>query len=1735
MTGHGPAPPRGRARQNQDGLRPERQQWRRRPPSRARNSAARLNRRRYSAARRNVLSLLNCPIHPHQKNQKTNKKQSQINQTPDDRPRRRTFNVASLNVTRAFHSKAAEVAERAAEDDIDVVAIQEPGTTLANDAELEDIGYFICKPSKLTGQVALLVSTGLRPFVTQQLASADGRACGIVLRLPQTGRVPSPVAHASVLVASVYMPTGLDRAGEEAKNTRSAAKLAVCLQRWTRRCQKAIILGDFNATYRPSDRELATAEEGAAALRPLPHGKVAAPPERAESHQQDGKSQSEPDRTGVLPTAPGSAVLKTLLASGLSDAYAEIEASAADECKNDGRLGHMTSYTKRPDGRWAASRLDLALLRNIRRDEIRSVRVSNPPIKSTHRLLVLELAGTGLAAADCTEADHMPRWRPKALRWRAASDESKQAAASAVETALAAPAAAECLQRLVTREQQDSAWRLVNTTAYEQLRATLGLTSGRPFQNRRSVCLNRVRHRLAGVRRTSEALKATNTYANRQRWMRAMRRGFSTLQAEGIAPDLRLAALLRTQLDPASEALDDLIKATSTKIRSIRGELMTERTKMKMARQDSLDVKDPATMRRLLHGDPEAAKVSSLLVQTREGQERLITSPLELADTLRVVFQTKFAQGPAARPRRPVSAELATELERLYEPRTDVNPTALRSLLAPISIDELRQWLSQQDGEAAAPGPDGVPGQCWRWLLLHSDAVAGVVCTLFTASISAGIFPGIGRHATILPLLKKKRAPPAPTNLRPIALQVALVKILALVQAKRLAALLTKLGILQPAQQGFLPGTSTHAASNVLLDAIEQANEAREALLLAFYDIKGAFDNVKREHLRQAMRRLQLPPTFINWVLDSMTGLTAVIRTPHGLSAPFDIEKGIRQGDPLSPVLFAVFMDPMLALLQAHATDAGVGVSIRGPQRPAREEKQPTGLRSSARRAHAQPAQAGQPEDEAKQAQIGLVMVARGFADDVAVGAPTVQGLRAQHERVVGWCTWIDFELNAKKSQILCINHSDDVKLTVEDSSIQGGAKEINYLGVPIRVDGAGESALKRATSLIGRYSGAAVANKLRPDQAISLFQTWLSPALEHVLPYARPSLDDAEKWDAMIGRCVATTSGLHRQPLASAVASFAGLTLPSQQHSAAVVSEAFIRLNSNTEDGQCARARYLTADIEKKTLAAVPDAAPPETAIWPRQPPKHAQQARLLYATQLATCLGISLSRTGPRPPMASGHAVSSTLANEPLELGQSAKSQTGRLRPLRMHVDGSSGVTSLCVSDDELGHPTISESHNRAAQRKNRELVLKARAERSKKSIGAFAVIAEDDILLNGFHTVPNEREMTAGDPDRFTSFSGIVLNCVSSHYAELAAILHAVLNCPTNRALTILSDSESARLAVATFADNSQRRQCRAQGRPLLRLITAAIEARRTAGSSTTIAHVQAHQDANTIESAANRLADRLAKDARERQIANRPPGHRVSHAQLEFGELWLSARTSDSGLLILRDIREEALLTSKTFARAAWRASASQGALARVSTAGCSQLWLEITGWRGMPRKAHAIRFLVAVLTNTVQYLRRPAADDRASLPDLRSLLLEGANTEHIPGLACVASIIEQAELRLPLDSPLELVAESLTQHTYSPVRIMATLAGAFDSLHFIAALRDRQRPTPPGQTDKREKDEADRALVARIRRTLFLRALELFDRQLAAAKNPPPRAADEASAVSAHVLHRNIIAGEARAS
>ncbi|GFS08727.1 endonuclease-reverse transcriptase [Elysia marginata] len=110
-------------------------------------------------------------------------------------------------------------------------------------------------------------------------------------------------------------------------------------------------------------------------------------------------------------------------------------------------------------------------------------------------------------------------------------------------------------------------------------------------------------------------------------------------------------------------------------------------------------------------------------------------------------------------------------------------------------------------------------------------------------------------------------------------------------------------------QAGFRKAFSTTDHMHTLSQIIEKSNECNLQICLGFIDYEKAFDSVEHFAIFDALRKININENYIQILGNIYKNATARIHIDNLRSEPFPINRGVRQGDPISPKLFTAAIE----------------------------------------------------------------------------------------------------------------------------------------------------------------------------------------------------------------------------------------------------------------------------------------------------------------------------------------------------------------------------------------------------------------------------------------------------------------------------------------------------------------------------------------------------------------------------------------------------------------------------------------------------------------------------------------------------------------------------------------------------------------------------------------------------------------------------------------------------------
>ena len=91
-------------------------------------------------------------------------------------------------------------------------------------------------------------------------------------------------------------------------------------------------------------------------------------------------------------------------------------------------------------------------------------------------------------------------------------------------------------------------------------------------------------------------------------------------------------------------------------------------------------------------------------------------------------------------------------------------------------------------------------------------------------------------------------------------------------------------------------------------------------------DFKKAFDSVSRDFLFRALFAFHFGPSFIQWISTFYNNISSCVLNNGFSTAPFEVQRGVRQGDPLSSYLFIIFSEMLTVSIRSNKNIQGIMV-----------------------------------------------------------------------------------------------------------------------------------------------------------------------------------------------------------------------------------------------------------------------------------------------------------------------------------------------------------------------------------------------------------------------------------------------------------------------------------------------------------------------------------------------------------------------------------------------------------------------------------------------------------------------------------------------------------------------------------------------------------------------------------------------------------------------------------------
>ena len=252
-------------------------------------------------------------------------------------------------------------------------------------------------------------------------------------------------------------------------------------------------------------------------------------------------------------------------------------------------------------------------------------------------------------------------------------------------------------------------------------------------------------------------------------------------------------------------------------------------------------------------------------------------------------------------------------------------------LLQPFHASEVQIALKQMEANTA-PSSDGLPPIFYKqfWAKIGDEVSSAVLAVL-----NSGIIPPNLNH-TFITLIPKIQSPRRVTDFRPISLSNVLYKLIAKVLANRLKKFLPEL--ISETQSAFMSGrliTDNILIAHETLHYLKTKRTGKMGLMAVKLDMSKAYDRVEWVFLEKIMDKMGFSQRWIALIsicIRSVSYSILLNGQPHSFIVP---ERGLHQGDPLSPYLFLLVTERLHGLLknaEAEGSIRGVSLCQSGPR-----------------------------------------------------------------------------------------------------------------------------------------------------------------------------------------------------------------------------------------------------------------------------------------------------------------------------------------------------------------------------------------------------------------------------------------------------------------------------------------------------------------------------------------------------------------------------------------------------------------------------------------------------------------------------------------------------------------------------------------------------------------------------------------------------------------------------------
>ena len=268
----------------------------------------------------------------------------------------------------------------------------------------------------------------------------------------------------------------------------------------------------------------------------------------------------------------------------------------------------------------------------------------------------------------------------------------------------------------------------------------------------------------------------------------------------------------------------------------------------------------------------------------------------------------------------PEFQQVTTEI--LENIKKKASPEEQDNLKIAITEEDVQNSIeSQPNGKAA--GLDGLPVELWK--VLNNQAkgkkentsnktnIVKILTSVYNDIEIYGVSPLTNfAEGWLCPLYKKGDVREI-ANYRPITILNTDYKIFTKIMTNKLAPIANNL--IHKNQAAFLPNRNIAEQIKTAKLLINYAEINEEDGAIIALDQEKAYDKISHKYLWQTLKKFNIPEEYVKIIRSLYEHAQTTVILNGELSEPFNITRGVRQGDPLSCLLFNLAIEPLSQML----------------------------------------------------------------------------------------------------------------------------------------------------------------------------------------------------------------------------------------------------------------------------------------------------------------------------------------------------------------------------------------------------------------------------------------------------------------------------------------------------------------------------------------------------------------------------------------------------------------------------------------------------------------------------------------------------------------------------------------------------------------------------------------------------------------------------------------------------